>query len=106
MKSRPALEWEQHRILAFIRENADPSGKVVIPVSGGLDSDVVARLCAGTRSASQNFSRRSVQNNHRPLTVAQNLAVAKFLEAVVRGERYGSAPPVRSPVEQLVIQVR
>ena len=46
MKSRPDLEWEQHRILTFIRENADPSGKVVIPVSGGLDSDVVARLCA------------------------------------------------------------
>lgn len=39
-------ERELRRILIFIREVAEPSEKVVIPVSGGLDSDVVARLCA------------------------------------------------------------
>lgn len=36
---------ELDRILEFIRKSADGE-KVVVPVSGGLDSDVVARLCA------------------------------------------------------------
>lgn len=46
MKTKPELEKELERILSFIRLNVGATEKVVIPVSGGLDSDVVARLCA------------------------------------------------------------
>ena len=36
---------ELGRIVAFIQKSADHGECVLIPVSGGLDSDVVARLC-------------------------------------------------------------
>jgi len=39
------LKDELERILVFIYEQAKPNHKIAIPVSGGLDSDVVARLC-------------------------------------------------------------
>lgn len=45
MKTFMDIENELERILCFIREQADPDFKIAIPVSGGLDSDVVARLC-------------------------------------------------------------
>lgn len=46
MKSVIDIKKEKERILAFIRDQAQQSQKIAIPVSGGLDSDVVARLCA------------------------------------------------------------
>lgn len=39
------MKYELVRIEKFIREYLQEEEKVVIPVSGGLDSDVVARLC-------------------------------------------------------------
>ena len=39
------METEIQRIVNFIREYMQDDEKVVIPVSGGIDSDVVARLC-------------------------------------------------------------
>lgn len=39
------METEITRIVKFIREYMQEDEKVVIPVSGGIDSDVVARLC-------------------------------------------------------------
>ena len=39
------MENEISRIIRFIREYMQEDEKVVIPVSGGIDSDVVARLC-------------------------------------------------------------
>ena len=39
------METEITRIVNFIREYMQEDEKVVIPVSGGIDSDVVARLC-------------------------------------------------------------
>lgn len=46
MKSVIDIKNEKERILTFIRNQAQHSQKIAIPVSGGLDSDVVARLCA------------------------------------------------------------
>jgi len=46
MKTILELKDELERILSFIRDQAKPDMKIAIPVSGGLDSDVVARLCA------------------------------------------------------------
>lgn len=45
MKTMAEIKAELSRILEFIRRNVRESEKIVIPVSGGLDSDVVARLC-------------------------------------------------------------
>lgn len=39
------METEIQRIVDFIREYMQEDEKVVIPVSGGIDSDVVASLC-------------------------------------------------------------
>ncbi len=39
------VENEINRIVAFIRNFVTEHEQVVVPVSGGLDSDVVARLC-------------------------------------------------------------
>ena len=39
------METEMQRIIDFIKEYMQKDEKVVIPVSGGIDSDVVARLC-------------------------------------------------------------
>ena len=46
MKSVIDIKNEKERIITFIRNQAQHSQKIAIPVSGGLDSDVVARLCA------------------------------------------------------------
>lgn len=45
MKSLEEVRAELPRILQFIQEYVLENEKVVVPVSGGLDSDVVARLC-------------------------------------------------------------
>ena len=39
------METEIQRIVDFIREYMQEDEKVIIPVSGEIDSDVVARLC-------------------------------------------------------------
>lgn len=46
MKTDNEIRLELPRIVRFIQEYVAPEEKVVIPVSGGLDSDVSARLCA------------------------------------------------------------
>lgn len=46
MKSDEEIRRELPRITEFIRRYVLPGEQVVVPVSGGLDSDVVARLCA------------------------------------------------------------
>jgi len=38
------IDFEINRIVNFIKESFDSEQKAIIPVSGGLDSDVVARL--------------------------------------------------------------
>lgn len=40
-----AAELELDRIVRFIRANVQETDQVVVPVSGGLDSDITARLC-------------------------------------------------------------
>lgn len=45
MKTMQEIKQEVKRILCFIRGYVQEEEKVVVPVSGGLDSDVVARLC-------------------------------------------------------------
>lgn len=45
MKTIDEIRDELPRILTFIRDYVGETEEVVIPVSGGLDSDVVARLC-------------------------------------------------------------
>ena len=39
------MSLELSRIDTFIRDFVQESEQVVVPVSGGLDSDIVARLC-------------------------------------------------------------
>ncbi len=45
MKTKNDMIFELDRIENFIRSYVYEEEKVIIPVSGGLDSDVVARLC-------------------------------------------------------------
>lgn len=45
MKTLAMLKAELPRIIDFIRTYVMEGEKVIVPVSGGLDSDVVARLC-------------------------------------------------------------
>ena len=45
MKSFDEIQNEVKRIIDFISNYVCEGDKVVVPVSGGLDSDVVARLC-------------------------------------------------------------
>ena len=45
MKSDEEIGRELPRIIDFIHRYVLPGEQVVVPVSGGLDSDVVARLC-------------------------------------------------------------
>lgn len=46
MKSMSEITYELERILTFIHQQTNSNQKIAIAVSGGLDSDVVARLCA------------------------------------------------------------
>jgi len=39
------VEWEIARIVAFIRSQAGPNSRLLLGLSGGIDSDVAARLC-------------------------------------------------------------
>lgn len=45
LKSTKEIRAELPRIIRFIQDYAQENERIVVPVSGGLDSDVVARLC-------------------------------------------------------------
>ena len=61
---------EKARILRFIRELVYPDDRIVVAVSGGLDSDIVARLCC------ESVGRERV----RLFIVAQDEMEEKFLQ--------------------------
>lgn len=70
MKNTQDLRQELERILDFIRSYTRTGEKVVVPASGGLDSDVVARLCAMALG----------KNRIRLFTVQQEGLEARFIE--------------------------
>ena len=70
------METEITRIVKFIREYMQEDEKVVIPVSGGIDSDVVARLCCRALGKDKIKLFIVTDNNmeRKFLTNARNLA--------------------------------
>ena len=70
------METEVTRIVNFIREYMQEDEKVVIPVSGGIDSDVVARLCCRALGKDKIKLFIVTDNNmeRKFLTNARNLA--------------------------------
>lgn len=76
MKSDKEIERELPRIIDFICQYVLPGEQVVVPVSGGLDSDVVARLCtlALGRERVRLFIVRQPHMEEKYLTNAQELA--------------------------------
>lgn len=70
------METEITRIVNFIREYMQEDEKVVIPVSGGIDSDVVARLCCRALGKDKIKLFIVTDNNmeRKFLTNARNLA--------------------------------
>ena len=74
------METEIQRIVDFIREYMQEDEKVIIPVSGGIDSDVVARLCCRALGKDKIKLFMVTDNNmeRKFLTNARNLA--KHLE--------------------------
>lgn len=70
------METEIQRIVDFIREYMQEDEKVIIPVSGGIDSDVVARLCC--RALGKDKIKLFIVNDNNMerkfLTNARNLA--------------------------------
>lgn len=70
------METEITRIVNFIREYMQEDEKVVIPVSGGIDSDVVARLCfeALGKDRIKLFTVIDDNMENKFLTNARNLA--------------------------------
>lgn len=76
MKTTQDLSQELDRILDFIRSYTRTGEKVVVPVSGGLDSDVVARLCVRAlgRDRVRMFTVRQEGLEERYIENAKNLA--------------------------------
>ncbi len=70
------METEIQRIVDFIREYMQEDEKVIIPVSGGIDSDVVARLCCRALGKDKIKLFMVTDNNmeRKFLTNARNLA--------------------------------
>ena len=70
------METEITRIVKFIREYMQEDERVVIPVSGGIDSDVVARLCCRALGKDKIKLFMVTDNNmeRKFLTNARNLA--------------------------------
>lgn len=70
------METEIQKIVNFIREYMQEDEKVIIPVSGGIDSDVVARLCC--RALGKDKIKLFIVNDNNMerkfLTNARNLA--------------------------------
>lgn len=91
------MTYELIRIEKFIREYVQEEEKVVIPVSGGLDSDVVARLC----------HRVLGKNGIHLFTVEQTHMDRKFLKNVKNlGADLGVSPAVICPGEMNVQLIR
>lgn len=63
MKNIEDLKSELSRIVSFIKSYVLPDEIVVVPVSGGLDSDVVARLCV-LALGSERVKLFTVHQNH------------------------------------------
>lgn len=88
MKTRSDMVFELNRIKDFIRSYVYEDEKVVIPVSGGLDSDVVARLCFQTLG----------KDHIHLFTVEQPSMEEKYLENVKNlGKDLGVSPAVLCP---------
>lgn len=70
------METEIQKIVNFIREYMQEDEKVIIPVSGGIDSDVVARLCCRALGKDKIKLFMVTDNNmeRKFLTNARNLA--------------------------------
>lgn len=77
MKNLETLKIELERIIEFIRDYVLEGEKVVVPVSGGLDSDVVARLCVKAIGSNRVrlFSVHQQQMEDKYLENAKNLAM-------------------------------
>lgn len=88
MKTREDMISELSRIEGFIQSYVYQDEKVVIPVSGGLDSDVVARLCHKVLG----------KDRIHIFTVSQPRMERKFLENVENlGADLGVVPAVIQP---------
>ena len=76
MKDINEIKRELPRILDFIRNYTIMGEKVVVPVSGGLDSDVVARLCVEALGADRVklFTVHQLHMEEKYLVNAHNLA--------------------------------
>lgn len=76
MKNIEDMREELQRILEFIKSCVYENEKVVIPVSGGLDSDVVARLCEQSIGAERIhlFTLHQPHMEEKFLKNAENLA--------------------------------
>lgn len=97
MKTQEDMKNELSRIEKFIQEYVFENEKVVIPVSGGLDSDVVARLC----------HRVLGKDRIHLFTVEQPHMETKFLENVKNlGADLGISPAVIRPREMNVQLIR
>lgn len=97
MKTQKDMADEQKRIEAFIQSYVYEDEKVVIPVSGGLDSDVVARLCHKALGA----------DRIHLLTVSQPHMEKKYLENVKNlGMDLAVDPVVICPGEMNVQLIR
>jgi len=84
--SEQELRAEVDRILGFISQQVGTDGKVVIGLSGGIDSDVTARLCARAIGPERmkcftvlqdDFEDKYVQNASR-LTEDLNIALVQL----------------------------
>ena len=88
MKTREDMISELSRIEGFIQSYVYQDERVVIPVSGGLDSDVVARLCHKVLG----------KDRIHIFTVSQPRMERKFLENVENlGADLGVVPAVIQP---------
>lgn len=77
MKTLNMLKLELSRIINFIGTYVLEGEKVIVPVSGGLDSDVVARLCvcALGRERVRLFAVRQQNMEQKYLDNVENLAM-------------------------------
>ncbi|WP_300346949.1 NAD(+) synthase [uncultured Oscillibacter sp.] len=78
--STPWAEWEVQRILAFIKNFAAEDERVVVPVSGGLDSDLTARLCRKSLGRERVKLFIVVQSDLEPKFLVNARALAEDLD--------------------------
>jgi NAD+ synthase len=79
--SQEQVDMEIKRITDFIAEYLNGHDKVVVGVSGGLDSDVVARLAAKTPGVKQIKLFTMLQKDMDPRHLANARALAEDLKA-------------------------